>query len=524
MTSNKQKPVETLCLCRVSSDKQAKKETITSQKQACLNYAQYNGFVIDQFFFEDGVSGWKTNRPGLEAIVAYIEKEHKRKHIRILFYDISRLARNLSVYAAFEEIVVKYDIELQTVMGGKTDNSANGRFMRGLEALQARRFSDELSEKTKGCMRALCSLGYYPLNPPLGLKRIKDEHKRTILVADEPRAKFIRQAFEKYLRGELETKHAVCVFLRNSGAFNGIKLNDTKIDTILKNEVYTGTFAYDKWGIERQKWKIEHIIPTGLFLAVQQKLNRTGRQTHTSDISAEFPLRNLVCCASCGQPLTGYLGKGRGGKPHPYYCCFNTACDIYKKSIRRAILHGAFEQWLDAIRMPDTVLPLFDRVLRHVCVQKDMSIKQQRINTARELAKLDEKISNITCLVADATANNDDTMRGIYSDQLRKLAEQKTALESQLDDMKLLSDTETFLTAMKKGCDFFKHPAILWKNGNLNQRRRLVQMIFQDRPQFNRENGLLTAATPWIFNKKSAQTDGKSDLAAPTGFEPVFSP
>ena len=81
MTSNKQKPVETLCLCRVSSDKQAKKETITSQKQACLNYAQYNGFVIDQFFFEDGVSGWKTNRPGLEAIVAYIEKEHKRNQL-----------------------------------------------------------------------------------------------------------------------------------------------------------------------------------------------------------------------------------------------------------------------------------------------------------------------------------------------------------------------------------------------------------------------------------------------------------
>ena len=165
--------------------------------------------------------------------------------------------------------------------------------------------------------------------------------------------------------------------------------------------------------------------------------------------------------------------------------------------------------------MPDTVLPLIDRVLRHVCAQKDMSIKQQRINTTRELAKLDEKISNITCLLADATANNDDTMRGIYSDQLRKLAEQKTALESQLDDMKLLSDTETFLTAMKKGCDFFKYPAILWKNGNLNQRRRLVQMIFQNRPQFNRENGLLTAATPWIFNKKSAQMDGKSDLAAP---------
>ena len=58
----------------------------------------------------------------------------------------------------------------------------------------------------------------------------------------------------------------------------------------------------------------------------------------------------------------------------------------------------------------------------------------------------------------------------IYSDQLRKLAEQKTALESQLDDMKPLSDTETFQTARSS----------------------------------------------WIFNKKSAQMDGKSDLAGPS--------
>ena len=71
-TENHNKLVETLCLCRVSSDKQAKKETITSQKQACLNYAKHNGFIIDKFFDEDGVSARKYNRPGLDAMVEYI--------------------------------------------------------------------------------------------------------------------------------------------------------------------------------------------------------------------------------------------------------------------------------------------------------------------------------------------------------------------------------------------------------------------------------------------------------------------
>ena len=257
-TENHNKPVETLCLCRVSSDKQAKKETITSQKQACLNYAKYNGFIIDKFFYEDGVSGWKDNRPGLDAMVEYIEREQRRKHIRILCYDMSRLARNLGVYAGIEKVIVKYDLELQTVVGGKSENNAMGRFMRGFDVLRAQMFSDELSEKTTGSMRALCTLGYYPLNPPLGLKRIKNEHKRTILVRDDPKASVIYQAFTKYASGELGTKHDVTKFLRASGAFNDVKLNDTKVADMLKNEVYTGIFAYEHWGIERQEWKMVH--------------------------------------------------------------------------------------------------------------------------------------------------------------------------------------------------------------------------------------------------------------------------
>ena len=117
---NNNKPVETLCLCRVSSDKQAKKETITSQKQACLNYAKHNGFIIDKFFDEDGVSARKYNRPGLDAMVEYIEREHCRKHIRILCYDMSRLSRNVGLYYdRIENIIMKYDLELQTVVGGK---------------------------------------------------------------------------------------------------------------------------------------------------------------------------------------------------------------------------------------------------------------------------------------------------------------------------------------------------------------------------------------------------------------------
>mgnify|MGYP003319316229 CR=1 FL=1 len=105
MLKNNNKPVETLCLCRVSSDKQAKKETITSQKQACLNYAKYNGFIIDKFFYEDGVSGWKDNRPGLDAMVEYIEKNSA---YNVTPTEMHFLDENFSIYDNFEDST--YDI------------------------------------------------------------------------------------------------------------------------------------------------------------------------------------------------------------------------------------------------------------------------------------------------------------------------------------------------------------------------------------------------------------------------------
>ena len=259
------KPVETLCLCRVSSDKQAKNENITSQKQACILYAKHNGFVIDRFFYEDGVSGRGEDRPGLQQIKEYIEREHKNKRIRVMFYDMSRLARNMGVYTDFEKVITKYDTELLTVVGGKSENNAMGRFTRGLDVLRAQLFSDELSEKTTGSMKALSTLGYYQFNPPLGLKRVQNEEKRIILVRDEPRASVVYEAFDGYAAGRFATKHEVTLFLQQSGAFNGVKLNDTKVDAMLKNEVYTGVFAYEPWDIPRHEWKMDKLIPVDLF-------------------------------------------------------------------------------------------------------------------------------------------------------------------------------------------------------------------------------------------------------------------
>ena len=459
------------------------------------------------------MSGRGEDRPGLSQIKEYIEHEHKNKRIRVMFYDMSRLARNMGVYTDFEKIVIKYDIELLTVVGGKSENNALGRFARGFDVLRAQLFSDELSEKTVDKMKALSTLGYYQFNPPLGLKRVENEEKRTILVRDEPRA-----------AGRFATKHEVTVFLQNSGAFNGVKLNDTKVDAMLKNEVYTGIFAYDKWEIPRQEWKMDKLIPVDLFQAVQSRLQRNGRAPHRTNNADAFPLAGLVCCPQCGHPMTGYFAKGYKGKRHPYYRCYNKACSFNKKSIQRIKVENALLERLNAIQTDDRVLDLFADVLNRVCREKERDITEQMHKTRADIERLNTRIASLGGLLADAGATGNDALVELYQGQILAMTQQKKELESRVGVYKPLSATETFRTAMRRGREFFKNPGILWKIGTLHQKKRLVRMLFLEKPKWDAENGFRTARMPRIFNEKSAQTDGLSDLAAPTRFELVFSP
>ena len=523
-TNNNNKPIETLCLCRVSSDKQAKKETIMSQKQACLDYAKNNGFVIDRFFYEEGVSGWKTDRPGLDLMMEYMTKEQKNKRIRVLIFDMSRLSRNMEVFSRFEKLVIKYDIELLTVTGGKTSNNATGRFMRGFDVLRAQMFSDELSEKTRGSMRALMTLGYYLLKPPLGLKCIKDEHNKVILVRDEPRASIILQAFEKYASGEISTKHALANFLNHFDVWNGRHLSDTQINDMLHNEVYTGVFAYERWDIPRQEWKMDKLISLDLFNAVQERLSIDGRQPYKSDRDDKFPLRHEVLCEHCGHPLTGYFAKsGTKGHLHPYYRCYNKACAGFGHSIRKQYVENALVEKLAELHVSEKFLDMCCAMITKAGEERIRQEQMEKSEINKQIAEINTNIQQLSGLVARSAMKNDMNMVEIYEQQIKDQNATKQKLEEQLATTTVETLNKKFRTALERGRRFFKRPDLLWTQGTLSQKRRLVRLIFNGKPVYCAKTGFRTASTPQIFNENATQTGGDSNLAAPLGFEPGFS-
>ena len=518
---------ETLCLCRVSSDKQEKNGNIISQKQSCISFAKQHGFEIDEFFDEDGISGWKrgVKRLGLDAIQERIEDNYtkKNKRTRVIAFNLERYSRNSIKFIPFYDTVERCHAELMCVTQPLDTRTAKGKRDIIVGVAEAEYDSGKKSEETVMRMRERLLEGYYQFNPPPGLKRMRNEQKQIILVRDEPRADLIVQAFEKFASGELVTKKSVAEFLRSFPVWGKKKISETQVKVMLENEVYTGIFAYEPWDIAPQEWKMDKLIPADLFLRVQKRLKLGKNVRERSDKSEDFPLRHEICCESCGRPLTGYYSKGHNGL-HPYYRCFNKECEFRNKSIRRAVVEDAFEKRICHVGASDEVLNLFAEVINRVGKAKDAStdIKRQKIRNS--IKDIEDSIKTFGKLLTEAIRDNDVDMVPIYKEQLKYAYQRKNEEEAALAEMPAILATEKFQTAFNMGRDFFKNPSILWKNGNIRQKRKLIHLIFPTKPKYCRQNGFQTASTRQIFNKNTALASGESSLAVPTGVEPVFSP
>lgn len=519
---------ETLCLCRVSSFDQAKDGNINSQKQSCESFAKARGFKIDRFFDEDGISGWKNGvkRIGLDAIQEEIERAYKKgKRTRVIAFSLSRYGRNSIRFASFYETVERYEAELLCVSEKVDTTTAKGKRDIIVGVADAEYDSGKKSEESVCRMKERLLDGYYQFNLPPGLKYDdRNEIGRKPVIRDEPRATYVLQAFEKFASGELPTKKSVAEYLRSFPVWGKKKNSENSIKDMLENKVYTGFFPYEPWDIEPQEWKVEKLIPMDLFNRVQKRLKRGGKGTYRSDKSEDFPLRHEIFCDCCGCPLTGYYSQGRN-RPYPYYRCYNNQCENRNKSFNRADVENAFVERLIELKADDDVLDLFIAYAQKTGKIKDENDMETRQRLQKQISELDGQIGSYAKLIAKAVDDEDMDMLSIFKTQIKAANNKKNDLESKLKDVPVeFIATEKFRTALERGREFLKNPRLLWENGNLNQKRKVPRVLFIENPRYSPENGFRTAATPWIFNKNTAQTDGKCDLAVPTGFEPVFSP
>lgn len=131
---------------RVSSAAQViDNESLPRQIEQIRSYCQLKGLPEPEIIKDEGVSGFKANRPGFQQVV----KLCKAKQVKVLItYDLSRLSRSVRTTLEFiDDVITRHDVELVCLKQSIDTGTASGKAFLAISSVFAQLYRDEISER-----------------------------------------------------------------------------------------------------------------------------------------------------------------------------------------------------------------------------------------------------------------------------------------------------------------------------------------------------------------------------------------
>jgi hypothetical protein len=177
-------------------------------------------------------------------------------------------------------------------------------------------------------MRECASRGFFTGgHPPDGYeiqKVMEGNSERSTLASTPTRSPIIQRIFTECDSGKGQKTIAQGLNQDGYRTVNGKKWSKNNIQSILKNETYTGTLI---WGRRSKKDLIKvpdawpAIVDRNLFDRVQRLLkSRSPKAIHPRRVTSDYLLSGIIKCEACGRAISGHSAKS--GK-YQYYRCAN---------------------------------------------------------------------------------------------------------------------------------------------------------------------------------------------------------
>lgn len=512
---------EAVIYCRVSSAKQVTEgHGLGSQETRCREFAGHKGYEIADVFRDEGISGGLIDRPGMQAMLAFL-KRHKnnRKHI-VIIDDISRLARSLEAHIQLRTAIQGAGgrLESPSIEFGEDSDSI---LVENLLASVSQHQRQKNAEQVVNRMRARIMNGYWVFGAPVGYRYAKVNGHGSMLVRDEPNATTVQQALKGFASGRFETPAEVKRFLESVPSFPRYRNGEVHfqfIHDLLTRPLYAGYIDVPKWEIRLQSAQHEALIGFGEWQNIQERLNSETTAAVRKDTRPDFPLRGFVTCGCCGHPMTAAWSKGRNAS-YAYYFCYQKACSEHRKSIRGDKLEEAFEALLQDLRPARNLFAMANEILRDLWAERMGGAKQRAEQTRTEIAKIERKSAQLIERIMEADS---PTLIAAYEGQVKKLEEEKLALAERaaMCGRPAGGFEETFRTA----CAFLANPYKLWLSEHLEHKRMVLRLVFAGRIPYCRKEGFRTAVLTLPFNVLDSFRTLEKGLVGLAGLEPATTP
>ncbi len=370
-------------------------------------------------------------------------------------------------------------------------------------------------------VRARVQNGYWVFQAPVGYRYERVSGHGKLLVRDEPNASALREALEGYASGRFETQVEVKRFLERQPSFpkdlpNG-EIRNQRIHDFLTRPVYAGYVEAPNWDVSLRKGHHEGLVSFATFEKIQARLKGTAKAPARKDINADFPLRGFILCDDCSKPLTACWSQGKKEK-YPYYLCPAKGCESYRKSIRREVLEGEFE---DVLKRMEPVHGLFALVKAMFQDAWDMRLAQAseaKKTLKAQIGKLEKQIDQLLDLIVDA---NSDSVVSAYEKRIAKLEREKLLAQEQL--IKTGSPRHTLEESFEHAMSFLANPWKICSNSEYALKKTVLRLAFAEPLPYCRNQGLRTPNLALPFKVLGEICSQNCEMAHPIGFEPMTS-
>lgn len=380
---------------RVSTDMQLELSP-ESQLKAINEYAQRNNIVLSkEFIFKDeGISGRKAEkRPAFMQMISVAKSKPKPFDV-ILIWKFSRFARNREDSIVYKSMLRKQcGIDVVSVSEQLGEDKTSILIEALLEAMDEY-YSINLAEEVKRGMTEKARRGGVVSVPPFGYVMGKDRFE-----IDPERAETVSRIFDKYI-AEQKTL-PIAKWLNDSGITtrSGKPFANRSVKYILTNPVYIGKI---RWSADGKATGTSVYVPTEntiiidgkhdpviseeKFNEVQKLISQTSRKyaKGAHQTPAEYMLRGLVKCSSCGASMCMSSGRGlqcskyiRGQCAVSHYIMLEKLNRAVIEALRADMSRDKF--WISA--KPSTDAAETERLKAHI---KKERLKLDRIKAAYE--------------------------------------------------------------------------------------------------------------------------------------------
>lgn len=485
--------------CRVSSSDQVDGTSLESQERLCREYAERQGWSVLAVFIERGESAKTADRTELNSALAFC-KQHRVGNF--LVYKLDRFARNQYDHVTVRAFLRRSGTELRSVTE-PIDNSPTGRMMEGIISIFAQFDNDVRAERTKQGMIERVKQGVWVWIEPVGYYRPEGA---TNIVPHPQLAPLVRLGFEKYATGTYNLRDVADLLAsRGFRSARGKRPTPELITTILKNPLYRGIIAV--WDQEFAG-TFEPIVSQELFAKCQEVSQRRSRQQIPPAANHPlFPLRRLVICKVCRQPLTGSSPRGRNGKRYPYYHHDSRHGCPLARSIPKAQLEARFLSYLESISLPPGQLKLYQAMLIDSGERHRQQAAQRSGPILREVARLEAERQQVYQLHRQGVYNNEE-MR----EQVRLVNEQIKAKHALLREVGV-SEGRNVSDLLNACGGIYAQPAIFWHKLEHcpASRLRLLKLVFETPVEYDGRRFGNTTLSP-IYGTNRPQNVKKFDV------------